>query len=244
MNQNKSDYSDHKVIIVVPTYNNPKTIKQVAFDVVHHGYQAIIVDDGSDIEIETLFKEDEKENIYFVRHSINRGKGDAIISGTIKAKELGYTHILSLDGDGQHLASQAHKLIDICDNDDIIIGARNFDLEHVPNGSKFGRWFSNMWACWDTGYEISDSLSGYRIYPISILDLDIKTSRYDWEMEVIVRHADSGKGIKEVIIECYYPTPEERVSHFNKFGDTMAIVWVHIQILPFKWVKWLNPFSK
>ena len=234
----------NKTIIIIPTYNNPKTIKDVAFDVVEHGFECIICDDGSDIPIESLFNDDEKQNIYFVRDEINQGKGAAIINGTLKAKELGFTHVLSIDGDGQHLASQAKKVIDICKGDEIIIGARNFDLEHVPNASKFGRWFSNMWAKWDTGQTITDSLSGYRIYPISILDLDIKTKRYDWEMEVIVRHADAGKQIKEVIIECYYPTPEQRVSHFHKFVDTMAIVWVHIQILPFKWIKWLNPFNK
>jgi len=237
MNQNK-------YIIIIPTYNNPDTIKNVVKDVQNNNFDVIVIDDGSTIEIQSLFTKEEQENVYFVRHKINQGKGMAIISGTKKAKELGYTHVLSIDGDGQHLASEAQKLIDICTGDEIIIGARNFDLEHVPNGSKFGRWFSNMWARWDTGQEITDSLSGYRIYPISILDLDIKTTRYDWEMEVIVKHADNNKKIKEVIIECYYPTPEERVSHFNKFGDTMAIVWVHIQILPFKWIKWLNPFSK
>lgn len=197
----------------------------------------IIVDDGSDEPIEDLFSMYEKDKITFLRHSQNRGKGAAIISGTAKAKELGFSSVLSMDGDGQHLASEAHKLIEICEGDEIIIGARNFDLEHVPNGSKFGRWFSNMWACWDTGFEISDSLSGYRIYPISILELPIKTSRYDWEMEVIVRHADAGGVIKEVVIECYYPTPEERVSHFKKFDDTMSIVWVHVPILAYKWSK-------
>ena len=228
-----------KIIIIIPTYNNPKTIKNVAFDVLNHGYEVIIIDDGSDIPIIELFTKKEQKRINFVAHDINKGKGEAIISGTIKAKELGFTHVLSIDGDGQHLASEAKKLIDICDSDKIIIGVRNFDLEHVPNGSKFGRWFSNMWACWDTGQKITDSLSGYRIYPVSILDLYIKTSRYDWEMEVLVRHADAGKKIKEVIIECYYPTPEERVSHFKKFADTMAIVWVHIQILPFKWPRFI-----
>jgi len=233
-----------KVIIIIPTYNNPETIKDVVKDVQNHDLPVMVVDDGSDVPIKSLFSSQEQEGVVFVTHEINKGKGEAIISGTIKAKELGYTHVLSIDGDGQHLASQAQKLIDICNDDAIIIGARNFDLDNVPNGSKFGRWFSNMWATWDTGYEITDSLSGYRIYPISILDLDIKTSRYDWEMEVIVRHADKNRPIKEIIIECYYPTAQERVSHFNKFGDTMAIVWVHIQILPFKWIKWLNPFSK
>ena len=235
--------SQNKFIIIIPTYNNPQTIKGVVADVLKHGYRVMVVDDGSDVPIESLFSEEEREEVIFVRHSENRGKGEAIISGTAKAKELNYTHVLSIDGDGQHLASEAEKLISICEGDEIIIGARNFDLDHVPFGSKFGRWFSNMWARWDTGESITDSLSGYRIYPVSILDLPIKTQRFDWEMEVIVKHADAGKKIKEVTIECYYPTPEERVSHFRKFGDTMSIVWVHIQILPFKWLKTLTkPF--
>ena len=239
MNQNST-------IVIIPTYNNPQSIHAVALDVLGHGYPLIIIDDGSDIPVESLFSEEEKEKIVFVRHEKNRGKGQAIISGTQKAKDLGYKHTLSMDGDGQHLASQAKTLMEVCDidDDDIIIGARNLDLTHVPFGSKFGRWFSNMWACWDTGYTITDSLSGYRIYPVSILDLPIQTHRFDWEMEVLVRHADAGRKIREVQIECYYPTPEERVSHFRNFEDTMAIVWVHVQILPFKWIKWLNPFKK
>jgi len=223
-----------KIMVVVPTYNNPKTIKDVASDVLRYGYDLIIVDDGSDEPIENLFLEDEKKSIYFVRHDVNKGKGKAITSGVQKAKELGFSFVVSIDGDGQHLASEVKKVFDVYNTGEIVVGARNFDLAHVPNGSKFGRWFSNFWARWDTGHDITDSLSGFRIYPISILDLNIKTSRYDWEMEVLVRHADAGGIINETYIECYYPSPEERVSHFKKFGDTMAIVWVHIQILPFK----------
>jgi glycosyltransferase involved in cell wall biosynthesis len=224
-----------KTIVIVPTYNNPKTIVGVANDILENGYELIIADDGSEQIVEELFSEEQKEQIHFVRHKENLGKGEAITTGVKKAKELGYTHVVTIDGDGQHLASEIAKLVRKYKEGEILIGSRNFNLEHVPNGSKFGRWFSNFWACWDTGYEITDSLSGFRIYPTSILELDIKTSRFDWEMEVIVRHADNGGKISETTIECYYPTPEERVSHFHKFGDTMAIVWVHIQILPFKW---------
>ncbi len=226
-------------VVIVPTYNNPKTIKAVAKDILEHGFIPIIVDDGSDEPIENLFLDEEKSAIHFVRHSINKGKGQAIVSGLRKTKELGFTYALSMDGDGQHLASQIQKLVDVYEDDAIVIGARNFDLKNVPKASKFGRWFSNFWACWDTGQLITDSLSGFRIYPVSILSLPIKTSKFDWEMEVLVRHADAGKIIKEVAIECYYPTPEERVSHFRKFGDTASIVLVHLQILPFKWTRFI-----
>lgn len=229
----------NKTVVIVPTYNNPKTIKAVANDILHHGFIPILVDDGSDEPIENFFSNEEKSAIHFVTHTVNKGKGQAITSGVKKAKELGYMYAVSIDGDGQHLASQIQKLVAIYEEDEIVIGARNFDLEHVPNGSKFGRWFSNFWACWDTGQVITDSLSGFRIYPISILSLPIKTSKFDWEMEVLVRHADAGRIIKEVDIECYYPTPQERVSHFRKFSDTATIVWVHLQILPFKWPRFI-----
>ena len=104
----------------------------------------------------------------------------------------------------------------------------------MPNGSKLGRWFSNFWACWDTEQHITDSLSGFRLYPTSILDLVIETKRFDWEMEVLVKHAWKKRLIKEVVVECYYPKPEERVSHFKKFWDTAAIVMVHVRLLPRK----------
>lgn len=222
------------IIVVIPIYNNPLTINMVAQDVLSHGYNLIIVDDGSDTPVAEIISS-EHEKITILRHATNQGKGAAMITGAIEVQKRGYDYFVSLDGDGQHLASQIERIIASCDGkDQIIIGARNFDINNVPNGSKFGRWFSNFWACWDTEQTITDSLSGFRLYPTSILDLIIKTKRFDWEMEVLVKHAWKGRLIKEVIIECYYPTPEERVSHFKKFWDTAAIVMVHVKLLPWK----------
>lgn len=221
------------IVVVIPTYNNPQSIQKVAQDVLDHGYTLIIVDDGSTTPVSSLLQDNDKLTI--LRHEINQGKGAAITTGAREAHKKGYDYFVSLDGDGQHLASQIQKICDVCDGkDQIIIGARNFGINHVPNGSKFGRWFSNFWACWNTEQHITDSLSGFRVYPTSILDLIIQTKHFDWEMEVLVKHAWKGRLIKEVIIECYYPSPEERVSHFKKFWDTAAIVMVHVKLLPWK----------
>lgn len=223
----------NEIIVVIPTYNNDLSIQKVVDDVLSFNLNAIVVDDGYDTPVEQILKP--HPNLIVLKHPINKGKGEAILTGARKAKELGYNYFISLDGDGQHLASQIEKIIGACDGENqIIIGARNFEIDNVPNGSKFGRWFSNFWACWDTEQEIKDSLSGFRLYPISILDLDIRTTRFDWEMEVLVKHSWKRRLIKEVTIECYYPTPEERVSHFKKFWDTAAIVMVHVRLLPLK----------
>lgn len=223
----------NEIIVVIPTYNNDLSIQKVVDDVLSFNLNAIVVDDGYDTPVEQTLNP--HPNLIVLKHPINKGKGEAILTGARKAKELGYNYFISLDGDGQHLASQIEKIIGACDGENqIIIGARNFEIDNVPNGSKFGRWFSNFWACWDTEQEIKDSLSGFRLYPISILDLDIRTTRFDWEMEVLVKHSWKRRLIKEVTIECYYPTPEERVSHFKKFWDTAAIVMVHVRLLPLK----------
>lgn len=224
------------VVVVVPTYNNPQTIENVAQDVLDHGYHLVIVDDGSSQCVEKIisFK---NPKMRIIAHETNRGKGAAIITGAKETKTMGKTFFVSMDGDGQHLAGEIEKMLAIMDGENqIIIGARNLGINDVPNGSKFGRWFSNFWACWDTGQTVTDSLSGFRIYPVSIVDLPIKTARFDWEMEVLVRHAWKKRAIKEASVECYYPKPEERVSHFKKFWDTMAIVMVHVRLLPQKYI--------
>lgn len=227
--------SSNKATVVIPTLNNKESIKNVVQDVLAHGYKALVVDDGSNPPIETYLNEIDSDSLELIRHEQNQGKGAAILSGARRVRELGGGFFVVMDGDGQHLASEVSKLIEARNSgDEIVIGARNFDIPNVPKGSKFGRKFSNFWAVLDTSHSITDSLSGFRLYPTSILDLDVESRRFDWEMEVLVKHAWKKGRIVETTIECYYPDPKERVSHFKKFWDTMSIVWVHVKLLPLR----------
>lgn len=224
-----------KTIVVIPTLNNKESIRSVVEDVLHHGYFALIVDDGSNPPVSEYLQGVPSEDMEIVRHEENLGKGKALLSGAKRVQELGRDFFISMDGDGQHLAAEASKLIAARQKgDEIIIGARNFSIDNVPSGSKFGRKFSNFWAVLDTSQKITDSLSGFRLYPVSIRELKTTTSRFDWEMEVLVKHAWKKRKIIEVFTECYYPDPKDRVSHFKKFWDTMSIVWVHVRLLPLR----------
>lgn len=221
--------SHPKPIVVIPTYNNPKTIAKVAQDVINHGFELIIIDDGSHIEVSNLITP--HSQITLLRHEINVGKGQAILTGAKKAKELGYEYFVSMDGDGQHLASEITKLQNcINSQNQIVIGARNFEIDNVPKKSKIGRAFHNFWIKLNSGYDINDSLTGFRLYPVSILDLNIRTKRFSFEIEVLVKHYWKYKNITDTVIECYYPTPDERVSHFDNYKDTIRFILLHFKL--------------
>ncbi|MFT5835703.1 MAG: glycosyltransferase involved in cell wall biosynthesis [Sulfurimonas sp.] len=211
--------------IVIPVYNSPY-IREVIQDVLSYNYKVVVVDDGSSTPIDV-----QGLDIELVTHSSNMGKGEAILSGAKKAKELGFNSFVSVDADKQHLSSQIQKLTDAYEDETIVIGNRDFEQENIPNSSKFGRKFSNFWVMLETLKALGDTQSGFRMYPVSILELPLTNRRFDFEVEILVHHSYRGAKIKDVEVECYYPPHEERVSHFDKLWDNVHITLLHIKLL-------------
>ncbi|MEA3374410.1 MAG: glycosyltransferase family 2 protein [Campylobacterota bacterium] len=215
----------NKPSVVIPVYNSPY-IKEVVEDVLRHGYEVIVVDDGSDEKVTF-----ESEHVHLITHGTNQGKGEAILSGAKEAKRVGFNTFITMDADKQHLSSELVKLVDAYQEESIVIGNRDFESEHVPDSSKFGRKFSNFWVMLETFKSLGDTQSGFRMYPVSITELPLKNSRFDFEVEVLVLHAYRGGRIIDVDVECYYPPHEERISHFDKLHDNVHITLLHIKLL-------------
>jgi len=230
--------SKQDTIVVVPTFNNPKTIKNVVDDILNNNYNVIVVDDGSISKVVDILNEEKYKSIHIETHPHNIGKGQAILTGANKAKQLGYKNIVSMDGDGQHLASEVIKLIEKNTLvNQIIIGSRNFNIDNIPKKSKIGRAFHNFWIRLNSGYDIEDSLSGFRLYPVSIIDLGTTKVGFSFEIEVIVKHIWKHKHITQTIIECFYPKPEDRVSHFDNYRDTTRFILLHLKLFFLKILK-------
>lgn len=213
------------ICVVIPVFNSPY-ILDVIEDVLFFSYKIIVVDDGSDVKVEST-----NENIVILRHEINQGKGEAILSGAKKARELGFDSFITIDADKQHLASEIAKLTKVYEKETIIIGNRNFDNENVPESSKFGRKFSNFWVNLETARKFGDTQSGFRIYPVSILDLKTSNRRFDFEIEVMVLHCYKGRKTIDVEVECYYPPKDERISHFDKVKDNLRLSLLHSKLM-------------
>ncbi|MGM0533481.1 MAG: glycosyltransferase family 2 protein [Campylobacterota bacterium] len=212
--------------VVIPTYNNQQTIQDIVDSVLSRGMQPIVVDDGSTPAVQNVLNAD--ETVVTVRHAHNRGKGQAIVSGAKKAKELGYTQFVSMDADGQHLAAEIDKLLQAQTSQGcIVIGVRNFAIENIPIKSKLGKYVHNVCIYLNSGFKIKDSLSGFRLYPVDILRLPLRQKGFDFEIEVLMKHLYRQGAVTQTSVACYYPLPQERVSHFDNYKDTIALFKLH-----------------
>jgi len=155
-------YPAPKIVCVIPVYNNQGTLKQVALDCRAFVEHVLVVDDGcTDVNVTELFSE---TDIEVVRHLENRGKGEALLTGLRVSAYREVDWMLVVDADGQHKADDIPKFLALMQGTpkQIIVGVRDFTVEHIPRSSRFGRAFSNFWVKRETGVSLSDSQRGFR----------------------------------------------------------------------------------
>lgn len=219
-----------KFLAVIPLYNHGKTVRQVVQNCLHCGWPVLVVDDGSRDEGPLSLRGLEA---HVITLPVNRGKGAALLAAAAWARQNGFTHLLTLDADGQHnpqdltlLATAARQA-----PQSIIIGARRFEGPHVPASSKFGRKFAGFWVHLQTGKAVSDMQSGLRCYPVDVLEV-VKCwcRRYAFEVEIVVRALWAGFGVKEVDVSVYYPPAGQRVSHFHKLADNLRLTLINTHL--------------
>ncbi|MBP1222110.1 DUF2062 domain-containing protein [Flavobacterium sp. 1355] len=208
--------------VIVPTYNNHKTLKRVLDSVLEFTKNVIIVNDGSTDGTGEILNE--YAYLTQIHHTKNLGKGMALRNGFKKAIELSFEYAITIDSDGQHFPSDIPNFIAEIQQqpNSLLIGSRNMAQENVPKKSSFGNKFSNFWFKFETGIKLSDTQSGFRLYPLKLIPKLFYTNKFEFEIEVIVRSAWKGVVVKNIPIQILYD-PAERVSHFRPFKDFTRI---------------------
>ncbi|MFO7860265.1 MAG: glycosyltransferase family 2 protein [Desulfosalsimonas sp.] len=206
--------------VVIPAYNHAPAVEKVIAEAMELDLPVFVVDDGS--------TDDTRERIYrfseirILTHEKNMGKGAALMSGFMEASQIA-DWAITMDADGQHNPSDAKILIRAARQyrKALIVGRRTgMDGSHVHWTSRFGRKFSNFWVRASGGPKISDTQSGFRIYPLpEALAWKTKSRRFEFEVEILVRAHWQHVAVVEVPVGVSYLPAGQRVSHFRPWRD-------------------------
>lgn len=215
--------SELGVCVLICTYNNAGTLRDILQRALIYAPEILVINDGSTDDTAAVLA-----SLPVRAHHLtpNGGKGNALHTGMRLARDQGFNYVITLDSDGQHFPEDIPYLLEAIHihPQQLIIGSRNMGQSTVPGKSSFGNKFSNFWFGFFTGIHLPDTQSGYRVYPLSLLErVRLLTTKYEFEVEVLVRSAWQGYQVRAVPVRVYYPPGELRVSHFRPFRDFARI---------------------
>jgi polyprenyl-phospho-N-acetylgalactosaminyl synthase len=221
--------------VVIPTFNNIATLRGVVDQIRSSISRILVVNDGSAQPTYDLVEQLEDEGMIVALHRpVNGGKGAAVKDGFKLAHELGFTHVLQVDADGQHDLSMAAEFLAASEKNpsSLILGYPIFGPEAQAARVR-GRKLTNGCVAWQVGRGvIKDAMIGFRVYPLEpTLALRGLTDRMDFDIEIAVRLVWANLTVCNLPIGVRYLTSEEGgISSFQPFGDNARISWLHTRL--------------
>ena len=210
-----------KICVVIPTYNEAKTITDIIRGIRKQGLDAVVIDDGSQ---DNTFEIATENGAVVLRNKNNEGKGASLIKGFRYARDNDFDAVITMDGDGQHLPEEIPYFIRLAkySNSGIFIGNRMFKTKMMP----FVRVFTNRFMSWlisfMAGQSIPDTQCGFRLIKKEVLEkINFKTSKYETESEIIIKASRLGFKIESVPIKTIYKGEKSQV---NPVIDTLRFI--------------------
>jgi glycosyltransferase involved in cell wall biosynthesis len=227
-------------LILIPSYNTGGKVLQTVWEASRIWQPVWVVVDGSTDGTLDALQALARDNpaIRVLALPYNQGKGAAILNGLRHADAAGFTHVLTMDADGQHPPEKIQEFIAAsrANPDAQILGVPIFDatapLERV-HARKIVNWWANFETLW---VGIGDSLFGFRVYPVrpllEIMEAQPWMRRYDFDSEAVVRLCWRGHPPINKAVPVKYFRPEEGgVSHFRYFRDNVSLFFMHVRLL-------------
>jgi glycosyltransferase involved in cell wall biosynthesis len=210
---------------VIPAFNEVATIRGVVDRTLREVERVIVVDDGSTDGTSHALA---GCGATVIRNPVNMGKAESLRRGMALAWRDGEQAVITLDADGQHDPADIPRLIDAHERepDLIVIGARLHEKHNIPRARYAANRFASFWIGWAAGYPLTDSQSGFRLYPASLMravDLTRSRSRgFVFESEILITAARAGVRSVAVPIHATYRV-QARPSYFRPVADILLI---------------------
>jgi glycosyltransferase involved in cell wall biosynthesis len=211
---------------IVPALDCQHTVAAVVQGIRRLQIPAVVIDDGSRDDTAAVAEE---AGATVLRHSENRGKGHALVTGFRWALEHDVQHVLTLDGDGQHDPAEIPALLEQA-SADMVVGRRCISPRAMPLSSLIGNTTSMFWVSLFTGRFCPDAQCGFRVYSAQLLRrVPLVGGRFETETEILLRAALLGLTIRWVPIRTIYPPRGQRTTHFRTRRDPLRVIAVTIR---------------
>jgi len=219
-----------RIAILIPAYNEELTIGSVVLDALKYSKKVIVINDGSRDRTSEVARMAGAQVIDIEK---NAGKAAALMRGFKAVGNKGYSAVVMMDGDGQHLASDISKLLPpiLLGDADLVIGSRFMQRENgIPRYRQLGQRILNRITNAGSRSKVSDTQSGFRaLSERAIASMDFETSGYAVEQDMIVHFAERGLRMVEVPISVRYNVPNGHkqgsiVMGLGLFGNIISTV--------------------
>jgi uncharacterized protein (DUF2062 family) len=220
-----------KFCVIIPCYNHPTTVAAVAL-AAQKFCPVMVVNDGSTLPLPEL------ADCTIFRLEKNSGKGAALQAGFNRAAELGFSHAITMDADGQHFAEDLPKFLAAANAqpEALVVGVRDFFAAGCPTHRRRSNAVSTFWFRVETGVRLRDTQCGFRCYPLALTQqLKARSSRYAFELEFMVRASWVGTPVIAVPVKCTYAPDQIRLSHFRPVRDLAHITIMNIGLVLQSW---------
>jgi glycosyltransferase involved in cell wall biosynthesis len=221
--------------IVIPAYQPDKPLLSLVSALTGRGYSCIVVDDGSSSTCDPIFSQLKNiPTVTLLKHAVNLGKGQALKTAfnyylnEYSNEAIG---IITADADGQHHVDDIVRVSNqlVLEPNKLWLGVREFDGV-VPFRSAFGNSLTKKVFQFFTGQKISDTQTGLRGIPNSLMKkmLKVSSNGYEFELEMLIKAGQSQVAIAELPIKTIYEN-NNASSHFNPILDSAKIYFVFIR---------------
>jgi glycosyltransferase involved in cell wall biosynthesis len=207
---------------LIPAFNEAPYIANVVKGTQPHVEQVVVIDDGSTDETAQVAQ---AAGATCLRSETNCGKASALRTGIAFARAQNFTHVITLDGDGQHLPDDIPVMLCVAEQTgaDLVIGARSFDRARMPRARYYSNTIGSRLASALVGCEIRDSQSGFRLFRLDKLrETKLRSRSYELEMEILIKMARSGCTIAHAPVHMVYDHGQAR-SKMKPVRDTISI---------------------
>lgn len=228
-------------LVLIPTYNTGDLVLETVKNALEQWAPVwVVVDgsnDGSAEKLEYLAKS--VPHLRVLRLAKNQGKGAAVFYGAREAAGEAFTHMLTLDADGQHPVTMIPEFMAASQKQPgrMILGRPVFP-SNAPIARVYGRRLANFWVNVFTLWEgVGDCLFGMRVYPlVPFVKVMRRTNwgrRFDFDPDVTMRLCWEGVRTRNLDTPVRYLTAEEGgVSHFHYLRDNVLLTFMYYRLFP------------